>query len=193
MDHQILTQRLETTYGLGGLPLLWIKSYLADRLQAVWWNHQMSAQRPVQHGVPQGSVLGPLLFILYTADVHRIVHAFGLTPHSYADDGQIYSSCFPSEVERLRARFSECISAVASWTEVNRLALNPAKTECIWFCTDRRRALLSHDPLIVKDAAIAPSECSPPRSTAGRGSILRSASQQRHTVLPLPTEESEVD
>lgn len=102
VDHQILIRRLETSYSLS---LLRMKSYLADRMQSLWYNDHVSTKRHVHHCVPQGSVLGPLLSIFYTAEKSRISMVFGLTSHSYADDVQIYSSCLSSDMERLRTCF----------------------------------------------------------------------------------------
>lgn len=62
----------------------------------------------------------------------------GLMSHSYADNGQIYSSCHPVDMDRLRKQFEGCILAVTKWAKENRLALNPAKTEFLWLCTPRR-------------------------------------------------------
>lgn len=76
--------------------------------------------------------------------------------HSYADDGQIYSSCLPENTDGLRERFERCIVAVMKWAEENRLTLNPAKTELLWLCTPRRQNLLSRDSFKVGGVDIAP-------------------------------------
>ena len=72
----------------------------------------MSSTRRVTCGVLQGSVLGPLLFTLYTADIEAIVRSFGLKHHTYADDNQIYSSCHPPESAPLKAMIIQAIDAV---------------------------------------------------------------------------------
>ena len=69
VDHEILLQRLETSFGLSGSPLNWFRSNLSDRSQMVVLGDTRSSWVPVQFGVPQGSVLGPLLYILFTADI----------------------------------------------------------------------------------------------------------------------------
>ena len=90
VDHSILFDRLEIAYGLSGTVLFWMRSFLTDRDQRVVFGGSSSATSFVKFGVPQGSVLGPLLFVLYTADIQHIAEGFNLGVHCYADDGQLY-------------------------------------------------------------------------------------------------------
>jgi len=69
VDHDILLRRLENSFGIDGMALQWINSFLTNRTQAVEFRGVTSAYTLLRHGVPQGSVLGPLLFLLYTVDV----------------------------------------------------------------------------------------------------------------------------
>ena len=85
------------------------------------------------------SVLGPILFLLYTADVLQLVKFHQLQPHAYADDTQIYGFCKPSDVDTLHERVSVCIDEVTIMDDSNRLQLNSAKTEVLWCSLARRQ------------------------------------------------------
>ena len=85
-------------------------------------------------GLPQGSVLGLILFLLYTADLVNLVKSYDLNPHLYADNTQIYGFSQPATTYELQSRVSQCISAVGDWMSSNRLQLNTSKTEVLW-CT----------------------------------------------------------
>jgi len=87
-----LLQRLRSTVGLFGVVLNWIDSFLSGRTQEIAYNGQLSATQYVLFGVSQGSVLGPLLYILYTAELPCVVAGHRLSPHLYADDSQVYIS-----------------------------------------------------------------------------------------------------
>ena len=90
-------------------------------------------------GVPQWSVLGPVLFVMYTVDLIQLIENHGLVLQLYADDTQVYGSCPPSAVSALSTTISECFDDVVSWASSNRLLLNPTKTEVMWCATSRRQ------------------------------------------------------
>ena len=79
-------------------------------------------------GVPQGSVLRPLFFVLYTAELSHVVAAHGLKLHQYADDCQVYTTTPAEDAAAAVDTFTACIEDIASWMGVNRLHLNPTKT-----------------------------------------------------------------
>jgi hypothetical protein len=155
VDHAILLERLRRSFGVDGAALRWFSSYLTGRTFAVRRGGFSSTTYGLQCGVPQGSVLGPLLFILYTADLPSIVRQHGLTPHLYADDTQIYSSCRPADAAALCDRLGACVSNVAGWMASNRLQLNQAKTEIIWCCSVRRQ--FTALPLVIGNVTVHPS------------------------------------
>jgi hypothetical protein len=157
VDHVIMIERLRRSFGIGSVALSWFQSYLADRVEYVRRGSQRSTARLVASGVPQGSVLGPILFILYAADLAAIVRSHHLCPHLYADDTQIYGTCPPSESGALIVKLRQCIDEVAEWMRSNRLQLNTGKTEFMWLATGRRLARLELEPLQVGADLIAPS------------------------------------
>jgi len=102
VDYDILLQRLETGFSVTGTALSWFQTYLSGRIQYVRCGATRSSAIPLVCGVPQGSVVGPVLFILYVADLAAVISLNGLSPHQYADDTQIYGSCSPTDVHAFR-------------------------------------------------------------------------------------------
>ena len=95
VDHETLLQRLETSYRIRSTVLSWFASYLHDRQQFVHCRSSTSIQSYILYGVPQGSVLGLILFLLYTVDLIKLVKVRDRRPHLYADDTQLYGFCSP--------------------------------------------------------------------------------------------------
>lgn len=155
VDHDILLRRLHYTYGIGGTVLRWIRSFLTDRTQVVNFSGHVSTGSVLTCGVPQGSVLGPLLFTLYTADVVSIVQAHDISVHCYADDLQLYTHCRPRDTAAAAARLLHCIQAVDEWMGSNRLKMNPDKTQIIWLGSRQRLATFDTlSPLRLHDGTI---------------------------------------
>ena len=92
VDHDILINRLRISFGVHGTALGWIDSFIRNRRQMINYNGQTMSS-DVEYGVPHGSVLGSILFLLYTDDVPNIVQQHGLSSHIYADDTQLYAHC----------------------------------------------------------------------------------------------------
>ena len=101
IDHSLLLQRLRDRYGVGGTALSWFESYLTDRTQSVTVGNATSVPQTLIYGVPQGSVLGPLLFALYFAPLEDIIKAHGRDAMVYADDVQLYISISPIDGQSL--------------------------------------------------------------------------------------------
>ena len=130
IDHDILLRRLTDWFGIGDVALKWVTSYLDQRSQSININGTLSIPFTLLFGVPQGSVLGPLLFIMYTTPLSKLLKsAKDIFHHLYADDTQVYNffntSNFCSSIKNLQ----NCLVSVKDWMFKNKLKLNPDKTE----------------------------------------------------------------
>ena len=133
VDHEILLTRLNQSFGLSNVALDWFKSYLQGRTQVVSSSGLLSDISSLVCGVPQGSVLGPLLFVLYTVDILLIIEKNGLVGHMYADDTQNYIHFPPNEICMAITKVQACFSDLQTWMTNNKLVLNASKTEIIIF------------------------------------------------------------
>ena len=134
VDHEVLLPRLEVTFGTADTALQWFRSYLAGRSQGVLLNGSFSGNFSVPHGVPQGSCLGPLLFLIYSSKLFEVVKRHLPDVHEYADGNQLYISFKPgskaSELEAVTA-LQDCILDIKTWMTADKLKLNDDKTELI--------------------------------------------------------------
>ena len=131
IDHCILFNRLKDSFGFDGTVLNWLISYLSERKQCVKINDKFSSELPLPFGVPQGSVLGPLLYTLYTVPLGCIIKKHNLSYHFYADDTQLYLSIKPADIHDLVFSLEKCISEIKDWMTTNKLKLNDDKTEVV--------------------------------------------------------------
>ena len=124
IDHETLLQRLATRYGISDTVLSWFTSYLSGRVQAVSICGTLSNVHPLRYGVPQGSVIGPILFTLYSAALQDIVMAHGLKCVMYADDTQLYVIFHPSDKACALQKLQQCVDDIKTWSVSNKLKFN---------------------------------------------------------------------
>ena len=111
LDHAILLRRHESTFGISGLVLSWFESYLSDRTRSVVLT---STSILLVFGVPQGSVLGPVLFILCSQPLSDVIVCHSCDYHKYADDTEISDSAPPSDFTSAQSNIQSCISDTLS-------------------------------------------------------------------------------
>ena len=125
VDHNILIDKLEKRFGITETALSWFKSYLNDRTYKVKINNAFSSSQTLKYGVPQGSILGPILYSLNVAEIEDIAKYYKINIHVYADDVILYAK--NSQLSNL----NECLNQVKKWASKNYLKLNDNKTQLI--------------------------------------------------------------
>ena len=128
VDHEILLSKLHH-YGVRGISNQWFRSYLTNRKQFVSIAGIDSMKRTVNHGVPQGSVLGPILFLIYINDLHHALQ--NCQTNLFADDTCLLSS--DSNLQSLETKVNSDLSRLSSWLRANKISLNVMKTEVLLF------------------------------------------------------------
>uniref|UniRef100_A0A803TE01 ribonuclease H n=1 Tax=Anolis carolinensis TaxID=28377 RepID=A0A803TE01_ANOCA len=129
VDHGILLGRL-AGLGIGGTVLQWLRSFLEGRSQMMSLGDTCLAPQPLSCGVPQGSILSPMLFNIYMKPLGEIMRSFGVRCHLYADDVQL-CHFFPPVTKEAVQVLNRCLAAVLDWMRANKLKLNPDKTEVL--------------------------------------------------------------
>jgi hypothetical protein len=123
IDHELLLTKMQF-YGVKGTELNWFKAYLSNRSQVVKCNTQLSDVRNVPVGVPQGSILGPLLFVLFVNDISQ--HVGLATANLYADDTLIY--CNGNTQKEVNEKLQSCVDKVSQWYLKNNIMINADKS-----------------------------------------------------------------
>ena len=144
IDHNILINTLKNWVGLSGPVLNWFTTYLLDRNYFVMFGGHKSTSYPLPFGVPQGSILGPLLFSLYMLPLALIIRKHNINYHSYADDTQLYISISPDDHNAVNSLVN-CITDLNNWLSHNFLKLNQDKTEVLVIGErEARESLITH-------------------------------------------------
>ena len=128
VNHSILINKLNY-YGIRGNSLNWLQSYLKDRQQCVQVGNSVSDFQTIQCGVPQGSVLGPLLFLLYINDIAKTSDILDF--HLFVDDTGIFLS--HKNLDALQSQLNKELSLVSEWLIANKLSLNVSKSNVLLF------------------------------------------------------------
>jgi hypothetical protein len=158
VDHHQLLKMLREL-GIHGVALQWFESYLTSRTQTIRVKGEKSSSRELTCGVPQGSVLGPILFTIYTASLGALLRHVGVDYHLYADDSWLYIMCKASEIDSAITRMETTIALVHKWMKQHHLKMNEDKTEF----------------LVISSKQLANKIPSPPSLSVGSHTITPSA------------------
>ena len=137
VNHNILLRKLEH-YGIRGVSNIWFKSYFTNRKQHTYHGGIISDEKLIEYGVPQGSVLGPLLFIIFINDFHQAIEKSSV--HHFADTNLLL-------IDKSLKKINKCINrdlkCAVDWIRANKLSLNTSKTEIVLFKT-RNKIITKH-------------------------------------------------
>lgn len=166
IDHGLLLHRLYQSFGIRQDALKWIESYMKHRTQAIrldlgpsissmTTSEATSKPARLTCGVPQGSILGPLLFTLYTAPLSDLIRSHGIDHHLYADDTQLYVAVNKDNLSTTISKLEACCLFIKHWMTTNLLKLNDTKTEVLVLGTNQKRKQLNVNSINVGSAKIS--------------------------------------
>lgn len=157
VEATLLMDILQPHVGLEALS--WFLAYMTDRSQRVAIGGECSREVPLRYGVPQGSVLGPVLFSIYTLPLQVVFKRHGVMYHKYADDTTIYTfynPTLPGDLDAARSRLVACLYDVRAWLLTHRLQLNDAKTEYLCVLSPYHLRRYGRDAIQLGDMTITP-------------------------------------
>ncbi len=140
ISHELLLRKLKL-YGLSANTIELLSSYLSHREQITVANNKASSTQTITHGVPQGSVLGPLLFSIYINDLPLAITG---ACEMFADDTTIHSS--DADLHKLTASLQESLNCLQKWSELNHMAIHPTKSKAMLITTRQKRQNLKSTP-----------------------------------------------
>ena len=158
IDHSLMLKRL-SKIGIVGTAHKWFSPYLQGREQSVFIKGTASQSVPLKYGVPQGSVLGPVLFTQYTQAIGAICHRHGVSYQLYADDTQINITFRIDDLEDQHAahlKIEACIAEIRAWMIIHRLKLTDDKTEYIFLVSANNSGKITAQLIRIGEATITP-------------------------------------
>lgn len=156
IDHGILLDILENDFGITDSALMWVNSFLSGRKQRIIINNCLSNEFNLECGVPQGSCLGPILFLLYSSRLFQIIAQHLPIAHGYADDTQLYYSFKPEAQDNAVQVIEECVDGVRAWMTHNRLMLNDIKTEILIIGSRQQLEKINIESVRIGESLIKP-------------------------------------
>ena len=150
-------ETLEKDVSVIGDAQKWLASYLSERKQRILIKNHKSDAFNLRSGVPKGSCLGPVLFLLYAAGLFKIIDRHLPNVHSYADDTQIYLSFRPNppvSQDAALGSIENCVADVRAWMLSNRLLINDTKTEFVIIGSRQQMSKIHIDQITVGESTI---------------------------------------